>query len=370
MNCLYQIVYIFLSLIVSHISIHTCNPSNKKIGKDKNRINESKTPSVFKDKIGKSQSKKKPVIEIESYREDTAGKEKTKSINKSITKKEENNQVVHIKVLKSTEPPKTEENNQGKKSESKEDTMLEKSNILKQHLEMTQMSVEQKNTTVLMSARDFALNSKNVIDPVKTIIECDIECENKLNKQIEDPVKTIMQDHNTKDPMKTVMEGPNMNCNNKVEEKVNKEEGKKKVSDKNKVKPVEKKYTPATNKKATSQKDGNSNFETLNMECDNQYEVLPNLELILPPPQPKSRKDINKDKNNNGNQIICEEKKSEMKIAPGTKIIADTKVEIEEETKKLEVEKRGVKKTEKKFSEKKEEKPVESPSKIVVLSKS
>uniref|UniRef100_A0A0N5CIF9 Uncharacterized protein n=1 Tax=Strongyloides papillosus TaxID=174720 RepID=A0A0N5CIF9_STREA len=282
---LFTILYTFLS---------TCT-TKKKDGKRNMYKGISRTPSVFaKDRKNKA----KPEIEVLSLREE---KMNSSSISKRTKEKDRKSNVVSSKE-------KNDNNLERKSNNSKNQPFQPKNMSIKNptvhtfknnnyDLQMTQkqpvgIAVDPNQ---MIQAKEAVEIPKNVIDPVKTVGDLEDESPNDKNKQIEDPIKTIMNEPDLQkctqvdDEINTVV--PGKLCETQPYDLPNKDELK------NGVPPP---------KQIGSQKnnDGKSEVGSLindSKAMNDQYETLNNIEfaipLPIPPPIPpqdnKSIKDVN-----------------------------------------------------------------------------
>lgn len=181
----------------SFLTTYICTTKKKSCKKYKNDIN--RTPSVFN--IPAKKGVKKPNFEISSFKEEKDDANKTEE-SKKISK--ENEKVGNIL---DNHCSMEQSNFKGKLIKNNNLNILQKDNTLqlpfgnsyrnltdKNALQTTQQGIltSNKDLQIKMLPKKSVATSQNIIDPVKTVRDCDVTNFDSKMKQIEDPVKTIL----------------------------------------------------------------------------------------------------------------------------------------------------------------------------------
>uniref|UniRef100_A0A0K0G3S7 Uncharacterized protein n=1 Tax=Strongyloides venezuelensis TaxID=75913 RepID=A0A0K0G3S7_STRVS len=283
-----SIVFLFTIL---YYFLLTCT-TKKKDGKRNAYKGISRTPSVFaKDR----RNKVKPEIEVLSLREE---KVNSSSISKRTKEKDRKSNALSSKEKNG--------NNLERKSNNSKNQLFQPKNMsiknptvhtFKNNNYDLQMTQKQPVGIVIegnpiIQAKEAVEIPKNVIDPVKTVGDYEEESPNDKNKQVEDPIKTIMNEPDLQkctqvdDEINTVV--PGKLCETQPFDLPQKEELKNGV-------------TPPKQIDSQKNNDGKSEVGSLvndSKVMNDQYETLNNIEFAIPlpmppPPDNKSIKDVN-----------------------------------------------------------------------------
>ncbi|CEF65140.1 Hypothetical protein SRAE_1000339300 [Strongyloides ratti] len=287
-----NILFLFLS---TYLLTYTCTTNKKKYKKSKGQIN--RTPSVFGGKPKKGV--KKPSFEITSFKEnehDTSQSELSKHTVKESERKYHapvnGNLIRHpnynVKVNKECDLDVPQKENIIHLPSGNGNINITEKQILQVTQKVPSSNKDQQGGGL---PKQSMINSQNIIDPVKTVRDCNVvEYDSKM-KQIEDPIKTIMcaPDNIQQNDANVIVSVENkINTNQPLQLSKDKPNNGTRNNEGNLKQPISSK---------NEEKSENKSFVNDSKVLNDQYETLNNIAEAAPPPPQLS-----------GIKSICEKK--------------------------------------------------------------